>query len=289
MKVFLLIWSKKLIEEAINNGNRTIFPALNSLRIVPSNYQHVGAREHQEDSFALSELNDKDVVAESGVLALVADGMGGLALGEEASRVAVQAFLREHLPREAGESITQRLQRALVTANTAVFDHAYQNGSDIELGTTIVATLVHKNELSWISVGDSRIYHLRNNVLHQLTTDHIYRNKLMDDVHKGMLSESEAENHPEGDYLTSYLGLLSLPEINMSSNPLLLEPGDWIILCSDGLYNSLTDDEIKQTFENAEQISAENLVKKALEKNIKYQDNITVVLLYCKSEGVNKM
>lgn len=285
MKVCPLVWRRKPKGENHGevNGPKTFTGG--DLHVTPSNHQHIGSRENQEDSFALSDLTDRKLVAESGVLALVADGMGGLALGEEASRVAVQVFLREHLPRESDESVPQRLHRALVTANTAVFDRAYQDGTELELGTTMVATLVHKRELYWISVGDSRIYHLRNNTLTQLTRDHIYKNQLMDDVRKGLLTKAQAESHPEGAYLTSYLGLPALTEINKNSEPLLLEPGDWILLCSDGLYNSLTDEEIKLFLNNTEQTSAENLVKRVLAKNLKYQDNITVVLLSCNSVG----
>ncbi len=280
-----LAWRRKPKGETHGavNGPKTFTGG--DLHVTPSNHQHIGSRENQEDSFALSDLTDRKLVAESGVLALVADGMGGLALGEEASRVAVQVFLREHLLRESDESAPQRLHRALVTANAAVFDRAYQDGEELELGTTMVATLVHKRELYWISVGDSRIYHLRNNTLTQLTRDHIYKNQLMDDVRKGFLTKAQAESHPEGAYLTSYLGLLALTEINKNSEPLLLEPGDWILLCSDGLYNSLTDEEIKLFLKNTEQTSAENLVKRALAKNLKHQDNITVVLLSCNSVG----
>ena len=285
MKVFPLAWRKKQKGETPGEVDVTKTLIGGDLHVTPSNHQHIGSRENQEDSFALSDLTDRKLVAESGVLALVADGMGGLALGEEASRVAVQVFLREHLPRESDESVPQRLHRALVKANTAVFDRAYQDGTELELGTTMVATLVHKRELYWISVGDSRIYHLRNNTLTQLTRDHIYKNQLMDDVRKGLLTKAQAESHPEGAYLTSYLGLPALTEINKNSEPLLLEPGDWILLCSDGLYNSLTDEEIKLFLNNTEQTSAENLVKRVLAKNLKYQDNITVVLLSCNSVG----
>ena len=96
-----------------------------SLRVVPANYQDIGARENQEDAFAFSDLADRKQVDKNGVLALVADGMGGLTRGEEASRLAVKVFLREYERKKDGETIDESLYRALRIANTAVFDLAF--------------------------------------------------------------------------------------------------------------------------------------------------------------------
>lgn len=256
------------------------------VQLVPSTYQHIGDRESQEDAFALSDLMDRKIVVEKGVLAVVADGMGGLDYGEEASRVAVKVFLRECLTGEEGEPTSERLYRALLTANAAVFDSAYKDGIEVNLGTTLVAALVHKRELHWISVGDSRIYLFRNKLLMQLNKEHIYQNKLMEEVENGILNMSEAENHPEGSYLTSYLGLPELTEVDRSRKPLLIEPGDRVILSSDGLNNTMSTYEIEQFFSSGDQLTAEALVNRALEKKQLHQDNITVVILSCNSYNI---
>lgn len=253
----------------------------NSIRIIPSTYQHIGARKQQEDAFALSDFDDSKLIEESGMLAVVADGMGGLACGEDASRVAVMVFLREYMLKEPEKTVPERLKQALVSTNTAVFDLAYQNGMELDLGTTLIAVSICDQFMHWVSVGDSRIYHFRKDILTRLTIEHIYRNKLMEDVHKGLLSFEEAENHPEGAYLTSYLGLPSLLEIDKSSEPLPLEEGDRVLLCSDGLSNTLSEKEIENYFREIGEINAEELVRLALDKQMKYQDNITAVMLSC--------
>ena len=253
----------------------------NKIRIIPSTYQHIGARKQQEDAFTLSDFSDSKLIEESGLLAVVADGMGGLDCGEDASRVAVRVFFREYFRNDVEKTIPEKLSQALESSNTAVFDLAYQDGMELDVGTTLVAVTIHNHFMYWVSVGDSRIYHYRKKILTQLTKEHIYRNKLMDDVQKELITIEEAEKHPEGAYLTSYLGLPSLPEIDLSSEPLLLEAGDRVLLCSDGLSSTLSEQEIELLLTEAENISSEELVKIALKKQMKYQDNITAVLLSC--------
>lgn len=251
-----------------------------SLHVVPANYQHIGARENQEDAFAFSDLNDHKQVQNNGILALVADGMGGLARGEEASNIAVSVFLREYGTKREEESIGECLIRALRVANAAVFDLAFTGGEDDDLGTTLVAVVVYQDELHWIATGDSRIYLFREGTLKQLTTDHIYANHLLVDVENGRISLQEAENHPERNYLTSYLGLPELDEVDQNETPLLLKPGDRILLCSDGLYDTLNESRIATLFkENRGAAIAEEMVKQVLCEGSRHQDNVTVVVL----------
>ncbi|UNC91456.1 PP2C family protein-serine/threonine phosphatase [Candidatus Contubernalis alkaliaceticus] len=261
--------------------------ANNSFKPVPYNCQHVGFRENQEDAFAFSDLENLELVDKKGVLAVVADGMGGLSLGEEASRVAVQTFLREFTLKDRHEPVSHCLERALKVANNSVFDLAYQDGLELDIGTTLIAAVIFKDELHWISVGDSRIYHFRQGRLTQLTRDHIFMNQLIEDVNNGKITRSEAENHPEGSFLTSYLGLPEIPEIDRSNGPLIMAPGDAVLLCSDGLYNTLSNEEIAAVFKNTKWNIAEELVREALLKNKRHQDNITVVVLFCQAVESN--
>lgn len=251
-----------------------------SLQVVPANYQHMGARENQEDAFAFSDLGDEKTVRERGILAVVADGMGGLARGEEASSLAVSVFLREYETGEMGGDIGGSLNRALRIANTAVYDLAFTGAEeDDDLGTTLVAVVIYRDELHWISAGDSRIYLFRNEQLQQLTTDHIYANHLLNDVINGRISLQEAENHPERSYLTSYLGLPELVEVGQSEAPLPLEPGDRILLCSDGLHDTLEEDSIADLLKGGGDGIAERMVEEVLGKGNRHQDNVTVIVL----------
>ncbi len=252
-------------------------PVGRSLQVAHSNHQHLGARENQEDAFALSDSGDPDQVRKNGVLAVVADGMGGLSCGEVASQTAVNTFL--DIYQSSSGDIRQRLYQALTVANSAVFDQAYDGQQDYDMGTTLVAAVIHDNHLYWIAAGDSRIYLLRDGKLILLSRDHIYGNHLELDVEKGKISREEADNHPEKDYLTSYLGLIELPEIDSSEDPLALQPGDLILLCSDGLYDTLSEEEIEQALKEAKGNISEKLVNSALVRKNKHQDNITVVTM----------
>lgn len=251
-----------------------------SLYVVPANYQHIGARENQEDAFAFSDLSDAERVRKNGILALVADGMGGLSRGEEASGLAVRVFLREYEARKDKETIGECMNRALRIANTAVYDLAFTGEEeDDDLGTTMVAVVIYRDELHWIAVGDSRIYLYREENLQQLNLDHIYANHLLNDVVNGKISLKEAERHPERNYLTSYLGLPELNEVDQNDDPLPLKPGDRILLCSDGLYDTLSESRIAAILEGGEAPVAEEMVRQVLAKDSRHQDNVTVIVL----------
>lgn len=264
--------------------NKTFYAVTcDKFRLVPSNYQHIGSRKAQEDAFALSDLANEAMIRHSGVLAVVADGMGGLAHGDEASSAAVDTFMMQYAAcnGDIPEPIPQCLDRALLASNEAVFSLALQQGKVLAVGTTLVAAVIYHNQLHWISVGDSRIYHCRNGQARPLNKDHIYANKLLEDVLNNRITRSEAENHPERGYLTSYLGIQNLPEIDRSEEPLILEPGDTVMLCSDGLYNTLSDNEIMETLQNSSVHTAELLVETVLSRNNPHQDNVTAVVLSC--------
>ncbi len=278
----LIFGKKNDSEPAVTRVKRNILPEKpqSGLTVIPSNYQHVGSRGNQEDSFAFSDLGDQAMIDRVGVMAVVADGMGGLEYGEEASRVAVASFLSEYSMEIEKESINDRLNRAITVANTAVYDLAYKGAKgEIDLGTTIVAAVVLRGQLYWVSAGDSRLYLYRENYLQQLTLDHIYANHLQVDVENGKLTQDEADRNPERNYLTSYLGLPRISELDYSKQPLHLQAGDKVLLCSDGLYDTLQEAAIAAVLDNSGAADyAEELVKAALAAGNPHQDNITVAV-----------
>ena len=142
--------------------------------IIPGNAQHIGARSEQQDSFGFSVFDDADHVGHAGILAVVADGMGGLAMGKDASRVAVQTFLDAYMEKDPAEKIAAALDRCLHTANRAVNTMALNAGLEGEVGTTLVAVVIHEDILYRAAAGDSRIYLFRDGRLRQLTTDYNY-------------------------------------------------------------------------------------------------------------------
>lgn len=118
----------------------------------------------------------------------------------------------------------------------------------------------------------------------QLSTDHDYARLLALEVVKGSISPEEAANHPQRQALTSYLGQPNLEEIDRNQDPIILQPGDRILLCSDGLYKTLSEAEIAQIIDQEPQDAAEDLIDSTLAKGKTNQDNVTVAILACESE-----
>ncbi|MBM4287155.1 MAG: serine/threonine protein phosphatase [Deltaproteobacteria bacterium] len=254
------------------------------MKVVPGNAQHIGSRQEQQDDFGFSNLGNVSFVSHGGVLAILTDGMGGLAQGREASRIAKMIMLQQYEAKSEEESVPEALLRALLSANDGVVEIGRETGQEDEIGTTLAAAVVKDKELYWISVGDSRIYLWRQGELTQLTTDHDYARELEFEVAAGNLSQEEADAHPDRRALTSYLGLTELPEIDRNVLPIPVEPGDRILLCSDGLYNILGENEIAAWLEGDPQEAAEALVDEVVARNQRHQDNITVAILGCEPE-----
>jgi len=244
----------------------------------PGNCQHIGARSSQQDAFGFSDKDDQDFVAHGGVLAVVADGMGGMAYGGEASHLAVQVFLHCYMEKLADTTVPMALRHALGEANQAVINLSHQVGEE-NVGTTLVAAVVHEEVLHWISVGDSRLYLLRQGKLTQLTMDHVLAVELDREAANGFISQEEAQCHPERPALTSYLGLAKLEWIDQNPQSFFLLDGDHLLLCSDGLYSGLDEQEIAASIDADPQVFAEQLVTQVLTKNRQSQDNLTVAIL----------
>ncbi len=276
----MVLWRGKN-NKKVNNKKQLLMVQSGPIKIIPSNFQHIGSRDNQEDGFAFSDLGDQNDVNRKGVLAVVADGMGGLTRGEAASRKAVEIFLEDYSVYDGLEEPACFLSRTLNRANTAVYDLAFQDGVEVELGTTLAAVLINAGCLSWVSVGDSRIYYYHRDDIYQLTVDHVYANHLERQVEEGRLTRQEADGHPERGYLTGFLGLPEVRESCCSSEPVILEPGDQVLICSDGLYNTLSVDEIVQVLESNRVNTADKLGQMVLTKNQHHQDNVTVLVLTC--------
>ena len=250
------------------------------LRITPGNAQHIGTRSEQQDSFGFSVFDDAEHVGHAGVLSVVADGMGGLAMGKDASVVAVNTFLNTYMDKKPTEKIAELLDRSLHAANRAVNKMAKDAGLEGEVGTTLVASVIHEGLLYRVAAGDSRIYLFREGQLRQLTTDYNYGRVLDRMVEKGEMKQCEAGDHPSRAALTSFLGKTELDEYdNPADTPLALLPGDKILLASDGLFGFLPEMELSRLLTAEPQKAAENLVNETLALKRPYQDNITVAIL----------
>ena len=232
-----------------------------------------GARESQQDCFAVSPA---EMLEEHGLFAVVADGMGGLSDGDKVSQAAVGAMLDGFMSAqtEPGLMLPGLLGRANRAVNELLGAERLSRS-----GSTLVAVYVRDTAAYYISVGDSRICLLRDGVLYQLNREHIYRNELFTAAINGTGSLEQAVNHPKAGGLTSYLGMGQLKYVDLPAQPVWLRPGDKLILMSDGVYNALPADELVQLLEQDVSQAAQAVADRIKEKNFKYQDNYTAVII----------
>ena len=217
--------------------------------------------------------NNQDVLLLASPLFAVADGMGGPAAGEVAAATAIK-HLGEAFA-AAGEPTAENLQEAARTANRAVWDQAEANPEMRGMGTTLVAlALIGDERIAVINIGDSRLYVLHEGELRQVTSDH---NLVAELVAEGRLSKEEAEFHPRRNVITRALGVD--PEVPVDL--FLVDPvaGDRFLLCSDGLFRELGDDQIASLLRRLAdpEEAARELVAEAKFRG--GNDNITVIVV----------
>ena len=215
----------------------------------------------------------------SGMLFVVADGMGGARGGAYASRLAVGTICSSYFNGSHGNlngsAAPERLRSALVEANSRILSEGRQNPGLKGMGTTASAALVLGDEAYIAQVGDSRVYAAwGNGGLQQVTEDHSY---VASQVRQGMMDEEEARTHAMRNLITRALGAREGVEVDLYA--VQLAQGDALLLCSDGLSNMVEDGDIEAALarESSPERSARSLVRQALEKGA--PDNVTAVVL----------
>ena len=256
------------------------------IRFIASNAQHIGSRQNQQDSFGFSNLNGLQFSEHGGFVAIVADGMGGLAHGDAASQMAVKAFLEAYSTKLETEPIPDALERSVRVANQAVFDLAVSAGAPGDVGTTLIAVAIKPDSLYWISVGDSAIYLNRGSSMSLLTTSHVYGRVLDGRVERGEISAEEAQNDPQREALTSYVGAPELHEIDRNTQPFPIRAGDMVVLATDGLFKTLPDEEIAATVAADGDQACDVLVRKTLDTKRQHQDNVTVCSVRLEEDAI---
>jgi protein phosphatase len=209
----------------------------------------------------------------------VADGMGGHAAGEVASRLAVEA-LEETFRGNGGlgenvHQASERLQAAVTEANRRICDSILAHAEQRGMGTTVVTLLVVGDRAVVGHVGDSRAYRLRSERLERLTNDHSW---VSEQVKAGLLTDDDAQRHPMRNIVTRALG--SRTEVSADVAETEVVPGDIYLLCSDGLNAMLSDEEIRQTLaghRDDPEAACRALVEEANARG--GEDNTTVIVL----------
>ena len=266
------------------------FPALPAGTIEIAARTDVGLiREHNEDSFLFGNLATGEAFSEnnSGVLRvdtvpsllMVADGVGGAASGEIASSLATQVSfdrLRDRQERGALKGaviIADSLQQAVIAANLAIHEQSRENRTHHGMGTTATVALVVGGMIYFAQVGDSRAYIVRDGVAKQMTKDQSLVQRMVD---AGKLTPEQAERSEHRNIILQALGpeATIVPEFTRDR----LMGGDVVVLCSDGLSNQISSQEISGMVQKHEDLEAlcDALIDRAIETGA--PDNVTVVV-----------
>jgi len=237
-------------------------------------------RDNNEDALSYWESKSDDDFRQKGRLALVADGMGGYEGGQEASRLAVET-IQDIYDQEAAGDPRSVLLKGFQAAHERIRKYAEAHPEFQGMGTTCTALALNDFRLYFVHVGDSRLYLVRGESISRLTRDHSYVGRL---VESGVLNSDEAERHPQRHILTAALGAGGEIVADSPSDPMTLQEGDALVLCTDGLWGQVHEPEILQVVA-AKQASAAcaELVKMARERG--GPDNITVQILRLSANG----
>lgn len=238
----------------------------------------IGRREMQQDSFGVSDLEDPEALKEKGFLAVVADGMGGLSDGERMSQLVVVNMLQGFEEASASDPSPSVLMGLLDRATKEVNNDLGPEKLG-KCGSTVVATIIKNNLLSYISVGDSHIYVWREGRLIKINKDHNYAAELDELVSRGEMSAEEAMNDPQRAALTSFIGMGKLEMVDQNITPFELHKGDRILLMSDGIYGTLGDERITGLMNEPLKQSCLLMDNEIRTINRKSQDNYTCVII----------
>jgi protein phosphatase len=210
---------------------------------------------------------------------VVADGMGGAQAGEVASRLAVEAF-EEGLPRHGTPE--ERLSVVVQRANRVIYERSHSERQFDGMGTTVTAAYLDEDNVAIAHVGDSRAYRLRGGELARLTEDHSLVEELL---RGGKLTEEEAAEHPQRSIITRALG--PEPVVEVDTFTYQLQPGDVILLCSDGLTSMISERQVAEVLVGAPSLerAAQRLIDEANAAG--GRDNITVILFRVEEVGAS--
>jgi protein phosphatase len=263
---------------------------------------HIAALSHSgmsgknnEDRYAVSSFNFSAEDPRPVVFAVVSDGIGGHRAGEVAAELAVN-YISQGVAESNGRKPQKIMEDAIHDASQAIAAHSASKEEQEGMGATCACVWIAERKLFIAYVGDSRIYLARGGHIRRLTKDHTW---VQEAIEKGIITPEEARDHPNVHVIRRHLGSVELPDVDfrlyledgeddqeaVDNQGFDLEPGDILLLCSDGLTDLVWDDEILQTLRAKPNLkaSAETLVEMANQRG--GHDNITTVLLSVPREG----
>ena len=241
-------------------------------------HQTAGKRDYQEDGVSRMAWSN------GFSLALLSDGMGGVAHGDVASREILRAF-SETFCEEESESIVSRFQNSLIATNNHLSDYVRLNPDCDGMGGTLIAVAFSGESVDWLSVGDSPLWLVRENEILRLNEDHSRKAELMQLVEAGQMTAEEVAVHPQRNQLTSAVMGYSIDHVDISSTP--VQNGDVLLLASDGV-ESIPEQELASMCDRfsdeGPQALAEHIVSPVESLDRPHQDNATVIVLKISGE-----
>ncbi|HWR44787.1 Stp1/IreP family PP2C-type Ser/Thr phosphatase [Sporomusa sp.] len=228
----------------------------------------------QSDIGMVRKTNEDSYIFSPPHLFLVADGMGGHVAGEIASNLGantIQEYIKKCKQQFDWEQI---LKEAIIQANAIIYQMSQSKSECLGMGTTLTAIYAEGSEIFWGHVGDSRLYLIRDNILQQITNDHSLVGEL---VQSGSITADEALVHPHRNILTRAVG--TSDTICVDSGRFLQQPGDRLLLCTDGLTNMMSEQEILSICLRPE--NPQTIVNKLVEQANQAggYDNITAIVV----------
>ena len=237
-------------------------------------------RSTNEDYFINEKLDKNEYIF------IIADGMGGHNAGGIASELGTLTFINQYkYQRKKKKSIIDSMSFSIKKANETIYKKALSDPKKSGMGTTFSACVISNMKAYIIHVGDSRIYLIRDNDMKRVTTDHTFVEKMLE---QGKITDQEALHHPQKNILYMSLGVQKSFEPEIIDN-FDIKDGDVIVMCSDGLVNTVTNNQIKKfSLIYNPQESVEKLIKLANKNG--GTDNITVqVIRINKTEGIRRL
>jgi len=229
-------------------------------------------RQNNQDVFKILTDEERETA-----IVIVCDGMGGANAGNIASELAADVF-SNHVNTSIKtdttlDDIAEIVADAAVAANTAVFDKSLYDEECAGMGTTLTALVSSKAGEVVANIGDSRAYHITPNGITQITKDHSVVEEM---IERGEITREEAQRHPSKNLITRAVGANMYEMTDIFTQE--IDVGDMVLLCSDGLSNLLTENELCEELQNCSSIreACDNLVEKALSRGA--PDNVTAVI-----------
>lgn len=235
-------------------------------------------RDENQDSYCYAEPESDEAFQKKGRLVMIADGMGGHAGGKMASGIAVDVF-RETFVSSDVEDPETALTESLSAAHLAIRGFAREHPEYSGMGTTFTAAVLRNGDLYYGHVGDSRLYLVRQAEITQLTRDHTMVGRM---VEQGLLRKDEVKDHPDRHVLASAMGVSESLFADLPGAPIPLFPEDILLLCTDGLYDTISDEELRvMVSQDSPGTACKQLIETAKVRG--GQDNITVQVVKIKS------